>query len=166
MALAIKRTVIFPHTREQVWRALVDPAALAGWLMPNDFVAEQGRCFRLQTDPAPGFDGMVRAKVLSIDAPRMMRWQWSTDTIDTVVTFRLHPDARGTVLEFRQEGFQGVRAIMMSFVMRSIIKKVLTCMLPAYLDQMPDDGKPLPRVALNKPRVPTAVNHVPESVLV
>lgn len=166
MALAINRTVILNHPRERVWRALVNSGALAGWLMPNDFVAEEGKCFRLQTDPAPGLDGLVRCKVLSIDSPRAMTWQWATDRMDTVVSFRLHPHPRGTLLEFRQEGFTGPRALKSSMFMRLIFKKVLTTMLPAYLDQMPSDDQPLPHVALNKPRTPSAVNHVPQSVLV
>jgi len=37
MTTTIEREIVFPHPREDVWRALTDSATLAQWLMPNDF---------------------------------------------------------------------------------------------------------------------------------
>jgi uncharacterized protein YndB with AHSA1/START domain len=56
----IDATVVYPHPIDQVWAALTSSAALAAWLMPNDFQPEVGRTFTFTTKPAPGFDGIVR----------------------------------------------------------------------------------------------------------
>jgi uncharacterized protein YndB with AHSA1/START domain len=55
----IDATVVYPHPIDQVWAALTSSAALAAWLMPNDFQPEVGHTFTFTTKPAPGFDGIV-----------------------------------------------------------------------------------------------------------
>jgi len=45
----IEHEAVYPHARERVWRALVDPAELAAWLMPTDFAPDVGHEFSLQT---------------------------------------------------------------------------------------------------------------------
>jgi uncharacterized protein YndB with AHSA1/START domain len=37
---AIVHEVVYAHPPGRVWRALTDSAALADWLMPNDFLLE------------------------------------------------------------------------------------------------------------------------------
>ena len=56
-----------PHPPAKVWNALTDPALLAAWLMPNDFVPALGHRFTFQTEPVPaqGFDGVIRCEVLT-----------------------------------------------------------------------------------------------------
>jgi uncharacterized protein YndB with AHSA1/START domain len=68
-----------------VWRALTERELLAEWLMPNDFEAVVGHQFHLRSDPAPGFDGIVHAEVLSLDPPQHMTWRWRGGPIDTLV---------------------------------------------------------------------------------
>ncbi len=60
----------------EVWRSLAAPELIAAWLMPNDVVAEVGHEFTMKTDPAPGFDGIVRAKVLALEPMTRMVWSW------------------------------------------------------------------------------------------
>jgi uncharacterized protein YndB with AHSA1/START domain len=102
-----------------VWRALTERELLAEWLMPNDFVLEPGRPFTLRTDPAPGFDGVVRAEVLEVDPGRRMLWSWKGGPVDTVVEFRVEPLGdeltRVTVV---QRGFRGLRAVVVSAVLQ------------------------------------------------
>ena len=63
MSESIRREIVFPQSREVVWRALTDSAALAGWLMPNDFEPRVGHRFTFRTQPNPqaGFDGISKA---------------------------------------------------------------------------------------------------------
>ena len=101
--LAIEHEALYPQPPERVWRALVDPAELAAWLMPNDFAPEVGREFKLET----GADeiGTIEAEVLEIDEPRLLRCRWSGVFGDTEVTFELTPAADGTRLRVRHDGW-------------------------------------------------------------
>jgi uncharacterized protein YndB with AHSA1/START domain len=97
-----------PFSPGRVWQALTDPAKLAVWLMPNDFEPTVGHRFTFRTDPVPqgGFDGVVSCEVLEIDPQRLLRISWAGGpTMKTTVTWRLHPEGRGTRLFLDHEGF-------------------------------------------------------------
>jgi uncharacterized protein YndB with AHSA1/START domain len=91
----------YPHTVAAVWEAITDPAALAAWLMPNDFAPVVGHRFRL--DARPDF-GMVHAEVIEVEPPRLLRCRWTIDDVATTVTIRLEPDDEGTVLRLEHTG--------------------------------------------------------------
>ncbi len=99
--LLIEREAVYPHPPERVWRALVDPNELAAWLMPTDFAPQVGRNFVLET----GDIGTIRGEVLEIDEPRLLRCRWSGVFGDTEVTFELFPEADGTRLRVRHDGW-------------------------------------------------------------
>jgi uncharacterized protein YndB with AHSA1/START domain len=104
----IRTDAFLPHPPEKVWRALTDPELLAAWLMPNDFVARVGHRFTFRTQPVPaqGFDGVVHCEVLSLEPPELLRISWLGGRgLDTVVTWRLVPEGRGTRLFLSHEGF-------------------------------------------------------------
>lgn len=101
--LAIEREAVYPHSPERVWRALVDPDELAAWLMPTDFAAEVGKTFVLETGDA--HIGTIQGEVLEIDAPRLLRCRWTGVFGDTEVTFELAPEADGTRLRVRHDGW-------------------------------------------------------------
>ena len=69
-AIRLSRTYNYP--RDMVWAAIADSDALADWLMPNDFQPVLGHAFTFRTKPAPGFDGIVHAKVLDIVPPERL----------------------------------------------------------------------------------------------
>ena len=101
--LVIEREAVYPHSPERVWRALVDPEELAAWLMPTDFAPAVGHEFKLETGSAEV--GTIRGEVLEIDEPRMLRCRWSGVFGDTEVTFTLSPEADGTRLRVRHDGW-------------------------------------------------------------
>ncbi len=37
MTVSIRRELLIPQPREQVWRAITESAAVAEWMYPNDF---------------------------------------------------------------------------------------------------------------------------------
>ncbi|WP_437523976.1 SRPBCC domain-containing protein [Sorangium sp. So ce726] len=134
----------YPHPPELVWRALTDPALIAEWLMQNDFRPELGHRFKLRTDPAPGFDGIVRCEVLEFDPPTTMRWSWRGGPIDTVVAFRLEDTLvfgrRGTRLVVEHTGFEGLPAILVSFLLGAGNRTIYGRTLPAVLDRLARSG--------------------------
>src|SRR5580692_10615355 len=85
----------YPHPVSAVWDALTDPAALAAWLMPNSFVAQVGHRFQLDARPAVGF---VEGEVLDLEPPALLRCRWTIDGVPSIVTIRLEPDGKGTLL--------------------------------------------------------------------
>ncbi len=136
----------YPHPRERVWRALTDSAALAEWLMPNDFEPTVGHRFTFRTDPAPGFDGIVHCEVLELAPPERLRFTWRGGPLDTVVTFDLAAVGDGTRLTMTQDGFRGLRAWLVSKMLKSGCRTIYGRRLPEVLDRMTDDGRlaPLP----------------------
>ncbi|MFI7430624.1 SRPBCC domain-containing protein [Micromonospora sp. NPDC049836] len=95
------------HPPRKVWRALTDSDLLARWLMPNDFRPVPGHRFTFRTTPRPrqGFDGVVHCEVLELDEPRRLRWAWRGGRLDTVVSWSLVPEGRGTRLFLEHSGF-------------------------------------------------------------
>jgi uncharacterized protein YndB with AHSA1/START domain len=136
MKADIDATVVYPHPPERVWAALTSSEALATWLMPNDFAPEVGREFTFRTDPAPGFDGIVRCRVLELDPPARMVWSWAGGRIDTTVTFTLEPDGPGgTRLRMHQVGFHGLGGQLVRRILSSGFPRILGQRLPAWLDR-------------------------------
>lgn len=130
----------YPHPPQLVWRALTDPALISEWLMETDFAPEVGRRFTLRTDPQPGFDGVVHCEVLELEPVRRMRWSWRGGPIDTVVSFELEPvplaDAAGTRLRVHQAGFEGLPAVLVSFILSSGSRSIYGERLPRTLDRL------------------------------
>jgi uncharacterized protein YndB with AHSA1/START domain len=137
----IRFDTVYPHSPERVWRALTDSAAMADWLMPNDFQPRLGHKFQFRTKPAPGFDGIVNCEVVELDPPRTLAYTWRGGGIDTLVRFVLEPAPEGTRLKFEHTGFRGARAVMVSFIMGSgWTSKILPKQLPDAVARMENQG--------------------------
>ena len=130
--LRVRRT--YPHPRERVWRALTEPELLARWLMPNDFEPRVGHRFTFRTEPAPGFDGIVRCEVLELVPHERLVVSWVGGPLDTTVRFTLTEVAGGTRLEVEQTGFRGVRAWIVGRILALGNRTLYGKRLPAILD--------------------------------
>jgi uncharacterized protein YndB with AHSA1/START domain len=102
--------MLVPQSRERVWRALADSAALAQWMYPNDFEPRVGHefTFRVPAKPEVGFDGLtVHCEVTECEPPSRLAFSWSVGgpVVDTRVSFRLEPDGDGTRVFFEHTGF-------------------------------------------------------------
>jgi uncharacterized protein YndB with AHSA1/START domain len=127
----------YPHAPAKVWRALTEPALLAQWLMENDFQAVVGHEFSFRTKPYPGFDGVVRCKVLALEAPKLLSYSWAGGGHETVLTFTLAPLGSGTRLTLAHTGFEGLKGLITSLILGSGWKsKLLRTRLPAVLAQL------------------------------
>jgi len=110
MTRSIRKEVLVPQPREQVWGALADSASLAEWMFPNNFEPRVGHNFTFHVPPNPkvGFDGLVvRCEVLECEPPDRLAFSWSAEgpVVDTRVTFQLEPDGEGTRILFEHSGF-------------------------------------------------------------
>src|ERR1041385_6418435 len=59
---SIQKEMVFPHSRDQVWKAITDSKILGEWIYPNDFLPKVGHKF---TFHVPGID--VHCQVLECD---------------------------------------------------------------------------------------------------
>lgn len=115
MSSTIRREILLPQPREQVWRAITDRSTLAEWMFPNDFEPRVGHrfTFRVPGNPKANFDGLtVRCEVLECAPPRegaggRLAFSWSAGgpVENTRVSFRLEPDGAGTRVLFEHSGF-------------------------------------------------------------
>lgn len=109
MTDTIRREILIPQPREQVWRALTNSASLAEWMYPNDIEPRVGHRFTFRVPPNPKikFDGtVVHCQVLECEPPSRLTYSWSGGTmVNTRVSYRLEPDGSGTRLVFEHSGF-------------------------------------------------------------
>jgi uncharacterized protein YndB with AHSA1/START domain/catechol 2,3-dioxygenase-like lactoylglutathione lyase family enzyme len=124
----------YPHPIDRVWAALTSADALAAWFMPNDFQARVGQEFTFRTTPRPGFDGVVRCRVVELVPPTRMVWTWVGGPLDTTVEFELTAlDERTTAFRMRHLGFTGLGAQLARVVMAGGYPRIYGKRLPAYL---------------------------------
>jgi uncharacterized protein YndB with AHSA1/START domain len=85
----------YPHPREEVWAALVEPERLAHWF-PAAIVGERRAGASLKFvfggDEGPALDGLLRV----FDPPRLLEYTWDTD----VLRWELTPAPGGCTLVF------------------------------------------------------------------
>ena len=70
MTETIRREMLIPQPRQEVWQAITDSATLAEWMFPNDFEARVGHrfTFRVPGNPTMKFDGLtVHCQVLTCE---------------------------------------------------------------------------------------------------
>jgi uncharacterized protein YndB with AHSA1/START domain len=112
---ALRKERYYAAKPEVLWEALTNPAALAEWLMPNNFRAELGATFEFLTDPTPICgSGVTKCEVTELDPNRRMSWSWLRDAGPNGkghppmnVTWTLIPEGDGTRLVLEQTGLEG-----------------------------------------------------------
>ncbi|BBO31024.1 SRPBCC family protein [Lacipirellula parvula] len=109
MSRMIRKEILIPQSREEVWQAVTDSATLAEWMFPNDFAPQVGRQFTFEVPPNPqaNFDGLtVRCTVLECEPPRRLAFSWTAGgLVDTRVSFELEEEGAGTRLRLEHAGF-------------------------------------------------------------
>lgn len=150
MSKSLRKEVVLPHPPEKVWVALTDRAALAEWLMPNDFEPVVGRKFRLQVDGMGSYSGLNECEVLEVDAPRKLVYNWvlvpknpgAKRSEPMVLTWTLEPTGEGTRLTLVQTGLEHLgffNRLSMAFGWGTMLNK----WIPAVLRQV-DGGRFVP----------------------
>jgi uncharacterized protein YndB with AHSA1/START domain len=85
----IRKEIVIQAPVSKVWRHLTDPARIAAWLMPNNFVARAGRAFRLDC----GTEGEISCVLQEIVPEERLVYSWTSPRlrIETTVTITLTP---------------------------------------------------------------------------
>ena len=144
MKRCVRIEVTYRHPPERVWRALTDPAAMADWLMANDFEPRVGHRFQFRAKPQPGWRGIVDAEVLVVDPPRRLSYSWLGDPSwkrPTTVTWTLVPRDGGTLVTLEHDGFEGIGGVMLSYMMGRGWKRMMRRKLAATLE-LPSGARP------------------------
>ncbi|MGA2552701.1 MAG: SRPBCC domain-containing protein [Burkholderiaceae bacterium] len=137
----------YAHAPEHVWKALITSAAMAQWLMPNNFLPVLGHRFQFHTKPAPGFDGIVQCEVLEIVPLQRLVYTWVGGGIDTKLTWTLEQVVGGTKVTLDHTGFEGLRGMFVSGILnKGWRSRILSIHLPALLDRWSGTG-PVPSAA-------------------
>ncbi len=165
----MKRTIRIkyhlPYTQEQVWRALTESRLLGKWFMENDFKAEVGHEFTFRMPPQKGWDGITYCKVMELDELNSITYSYQGKAngektlacagihsemadkaakgifteLNTVLNFKLSASCGGTALEMQHSGFEGLKLVLVSFVMGMGWKKQLQKKLPKVLSLIADE---------------------------
>jgi uncharacterized protein YndB with AHSA1/START domain len=131
----------YPHSPERVWRALIDPAALARWLMPTDFRPRLGHRFQFRDRSGRGKSQILRAEtilceVVALDAPRRLAYTWQSerDQEPTLVTWTLEPVDGGTRLQLVHTVCSGPQTLIFRMQAGANWQAALNVGLPTALD--------------------------------
>lgn len=138
MAKDIHIERFYPYPIEKVWNAIATPEALSAWLMPTDFRLEVGYEFTFRTKPQPGFDGIVKCRVIDFEVPTRLSYTWQGGPLKkpTTVSFELKPLNEGTMLYFRHSGFEGfINQYIVRFILGSGWQDLLFKKIKLYLDK-------------------------------
>jgi len=98
-AVVVERDLPFPA--ERIWRALTQPHLIAEWLMKNDFKPVADHRFTLSADW-----GSVDCQVQAVETNKTLSYSWAAHGLESVVTWTLTPNSKGTHLRMEQVGFK------------------------------------------------------------
>jgi len=136
---------VYPHAPERVWRAITDRRALSSWLMETDFEPRLGHKFTFRSKPQPGWDGVTHCEVVELEVPHKLAYTWRGGpgkdrplTLDTVVRWTLLPEGAGTStrLVLEHTGFEGLKAVLVSFMLKSGWKKMMRGKLRETIEEL------------------------------
>ncbi len=142
---ALRKEVLYPHSREKVWAALTTPEALAEWLMPNDFEAVAGQRFQFRVDGMMNYSGITDCEVLEVVPPERLVYTWVArmknrpDHPAMTLVWTLHEEDSGTRLVLEQSGLEHV-SWWWRFSMKHGWTRMLKTLLPKVLANVSDDG--------------------------
>lgn len=130
------------HTYHQapgvVWRALTDRDAIRQWWLDTNFEPVVGREVWFQDTAQGSWDGRSTGRVLEVDPPRLVRFEWNGGGQKMIVTYALRPEGTGTHLTVTQEGLRGVSGFVLALFLRSGWRGYLRGQLPAIAAHLHD----------------------------
>ena len=92
---------LYAHAPSSVWRALTTPELHAKWWAAGDVRPVVGHRFELDM----GGWGKQPCEVIAVEPERLLQYRFAAGTLDTIITWRLTPEGKGTRLSLVHEGF-------------------------------------------------------------
>lgn len=89
------------HPPAAVWKALTDPDLHARWWAAGDVKPVVGHRFTLDM----GNFGRQPCEVTAVEQERLLVYRFAEGTLDTTITWTLHPQGEGTRLVLTNTGF-------------------------------------------------------------
>jgi uncharacterized protein YndB with AHSA1/START domain len=89
------------HPPAVVWKALTEPELHARWWAAGDVRPVVGHRFTLDM----GAWGQQDCEVLAVVPERLLRYSFAPGSLDTTITWQLHPEGTGTRLFLEHAGF-------------------------------------------------------------
>lgn len=132
----------YPNPPERVWRALTDSAALAEWLMPNDFEPRVGHKFQFRAKPMPGWRGFVECEVTEVVPLRRLVYTWLGDAdwqAPTIVRWTLVPVEGGTRVRLEHTNLQDPWGRELQAMLSQGWKKMLKTRIVQAIERMGQD---------------------------
>lgn len=132
----------YAYPIEEVWEVMTAPKYVAEWTTtgqggrPEDFAAVVGQQFRFVGKPTMGWAGVVYCEVQEVKAPNLLRYTWKGDQDSDEVTdvaYRLEPTPSGTRFTWDHTGFTGPGGFVMSRLLGSVRRRMLTDGVPSVL---------------------------------
>jgi uncharacterized protein YndB with AHSA1/START domain len=143
MTRTIRIKYFLPYKQELVWQALTDSRLLGQWFMENDIEPVIGKEFTFRMAPQRGWDGITWCKITELEPGEKIAYTYSgtasgekalacagihSDTadkaakgifaeLDTVLEFTLTPSCGGTILSMEHSGYNGLKMVIISFIM-------------------------------------------------
>ena len=133
----------YPHPPERIWRVLTDSAALADWLLPNDFEPRVGHKFRFRSKPIPGWRGFVECEVIEVVAPRLLAFTWLGEAdwqAPTIVRWTLEPIEGGTRLRLEHTNLQEPWGLALRAMLTPGWKKMLEEKIVRVIERLGSEG--------------------------
>ncbi|KGR77901.1 hypothetical protein CD29_13510 [Ureibacillus manganicus DSM 26584] len=90
---------------QKVWNYISTAEGISEWFMPNDFKAEEGYEFTIQSPFGPS-----PCKVIEVNEPNTIKFEWDTD--GWVATFKLQEVENGTEFTVIHGGWKEGEAIV------------------------------------------------------
>lgn len=138
MAKEIKIERFYPNSIDEVWNAIATSEALSEWLMPTDFKLEKEYEFTFKTKPQPGFDGIVKCKIIDFEIPTKLTYTWQGGPLKkpTIINFELQSTQEGTMLYFTHSGFEGfINQYIVRFILGKGWQDLLFKKIKTFLDK-------------------------------
>lgn len=97
---AVRKQIFLAVPVDRVWAFLTNPEKIATWLMDSDLEAEEGARFKFSAPASGQWDGKIYCEIKDVIENEHLSYTWNANDIgsETLVTFDLKPDGKGTRL--------------------------------------------------------------------
>ncbi len=139
----IELEAFYPYPIEHVWKALTESESIAQWLMKNEFKPQVGYKFKMWAKPMAGWDGIARCVVLEVEEPHRLSWsQCGNDggKDPFLITWKLKEEGKGTKLSLVQDGFKGLKGLLVKKIMARGWKRMFDQRIPLVLEYASKNG--------------------------